>query len=259
MRLIGKVFLLAGLLSAPALAQEAAPPIPAGTDPRYVSRDTVDFDEVGYAAVGGGEGVSATHPSLPVPSFVEITALDSGRTILVRVTANSTPKTLIEMSPAAAEQLGVGGSRIAVRIRRTNPPAHERTALTSGGRVAERLETPPALLNALRKKLENASPGPVVAVVDVPPNTKSKPKPTVADKKVAAPPPAAATGSYFVQIAALSNEARARALAKSIGGSVQAARNVWRVRAGPYASDAAARTALGGLKTKGYRDARITR
>lgn len=265
MRLKDRAFLAAGLLAAcvsipdPAKAQnEAGPPVPAGTDPRFVSRDTVDYDEVGYGTASGAErsGITVAHPSLPVSNFVEVTALDTGRTILVRVADRVPADTglLIELSSGAAEQLGVAEQgRIPIRVRKVNPPQHERTALTNGQKAAERLETPPALLNALRKKLAG-QPLPPQAV-------KAKAAPVVNGKHAAAPKmqTAAATGRYFIQVAALSNEARAKSLAKSVGGSVQAAGNIWRIRTGPYASEAAARAALGPLRAKGYRDASIAR
>ena len=81
--------------------------------------------------------------------------------------------------------------------------------------------------------------------------------------KPTAKPPASAPVSpafvYYVQVAAFGNEASARALAKQIGGVVTPAGKIFRVQKGPYASDALARTALGQVKAKGYRDARVTR
>ena len=56
----------------------------------YTPQDKLNFDQVGYAGVGvgvgGGTGISIAHRTLPMPSYAEVTSLDSGRTILVRVT-----------------------------------------------------------------------------------------------------------------------------------------------------------------------------
>jgi rare lipoprotein A len=66
----------------------------------YTPVDIADYDDVGYAswygeelagnATANGEsfnpgGITAAHKTLPLPSYVEVTALDTGRTILVRV------------------------------------------------------------------------------------------------------------------------------------------------------------------------------
>ena len=50
-------------------------------------------------------------------------------------------------------------------------------------------------------------------------------------------------GKYIVQVGAFSSESRANAAAKSVGGTVSKAGNLWRVRIGPFASDADARGA----------------
>ncbi len=75
--------------------------------------DRMNYDAVGYAAAGsdGGEGVSIAHKTLPLPSYAEITALDSGKTILVRVERRGPMSNdrLVDLSPGAAAQLGLTG------------------------------------------------------------------------------------------------------------------------------------------------------
>ncbi len=150
-------------------AQLGAPYQVGGTT--YTPEDTVVYDEVGYAhiyadqlegnATASGEpfvsaGVSAAHKTLPLPSYVEVTALDTGKTILVRINDRGpfSNDRLIDLSRGAAEQLGLTGEGAApVRVRRVNPPEQERAALRAHGRAAERLETPAPLLVALRKRL----------------------------------------------------------------------------------------------------------
>ena len=53
----------------------------------HVPSDALNHDEVGYASLDAeaGAGVTAAHKTLPLPSYVEITSLQSGRTILARV------------------------------------------------------------------------------------------------------------------------------------------------------------------------------
>jgi rare lipoprotein A len=255
----------------------------------YTPVDIPDYDDVGYASWYGDElagkptangetfdpdGISAAHKTLPLPSYVEVTALDTGRTILVRVNDRGpmTNDRLIDLSRGAAEQLGITGGNAAVRVRRTNPPQAERAQLRAGRAVPERIATPDSLLAILRKKLKDQpAPKPAAAPVaaqPAPPVASGKVKPgddrlAVQPSKPASKPaptkPAAATGAYQVQVGAFSTEARAAAAAKSVGGTVAKAGKYWRVRMGPFASDAEARAALGKARDKGFRDAAVVR
>jgi rare lipoprotein A len=58
----------------------------------------------------------------------------------------------IELSPAAAQQLGVG-SDAAVRVRRVNPSEAERALLRLGHTAPERMATPKPLLAVLQRRL----------------------------------------------------------------------------------------------------------
>ncbi|WP_428629372.1 septal ring lytic transglycosylase RlpA family protein [Sphingopyxis sp.] len=259
----------------------------------YTPADVADYDDVGYASWYGEElagrptangeifdpaGVSAAHKTLPLPSYVEVTALDTGRTILVRVNDRGpmVGDRLIDLSRGAAEQLGLNAGVSAVRVRRTNPPAAERLQLRSGRPVPERIATPASLLSILQTKLK-AMPVPK-GLATAPPveeqpaapiaSGKAKPgddrlvvdgaKPAAKPVSTAKPPPTA-IGKFVVQVGAFSSEARANAAAKSVGGTVSKAGNLWRVRIGPFDSDAAARGALGAAKAKGFRDAVVQR
>jgi len=128
-------------------------------------------DETGYAgflgdaarAAGPNDAadyvpaaVTALHKTLPVPSYVEVTSLATGRTIVARIIGRGPMVNgrLIDLSCGAAEQLGLMGVVSApVRVRRVNPSEPERGLLRSGGRAAERLPAPAPLLSALRKKV----------------------------------------------------------------------------------------------------------
>jgi rare lipoprotein A len=271
----------------------------------YTPADPVSYDEVGYAgestdgsqsgATANGEAfmpaaITATHKTLPLPSYVEVTALDSGRTILVRVNDRGPMRgdQLIALSPGAASQLGVSGQAvIPVRVRRVNPPEQERAALRGQGRAAERLETPAALLRVLRTKLpavSHAAATPARAVAA----TKPKPAPAAtrpvaaprpgADFDQAPPPPRIATqsakpapkpvqatapaaptraGGYIVQVGAFSSQARAETVAKSIGARAEAGGGLWRVRLGPYPTQQAAQAGVRFAAAKGFENARI--
>jgi rare lipoprotein A len=261
----------------------------------YIPADPASYDEVGYAgevedgsqggATATGEAflpsaITAAHKTLPLPSYVEVTALDSGRTILVRVNDRGPMRSdqLIALSPGAAAQLGVAGIA-PVRVRRVNPPEQERATLRAHGQAAERLETPAALLKVLRGKLGPvraaasptkrtvaAKPRPVAvkpvsagrpgADFDAP-ATRPVPqpaKPATAPKPIPAPP---RTGGYVVQVGAFSSQARADALAKSLGARVDAGGGIWRVRLGPYATQQAAQAGVRLAAAKGFENSRI--
>lgn len=153
----------------------------------YTPADTLNYDAVGYAHAGSqGDGISGAHHTLPIPCYVEVTALDSGRTILVRLDRRGPMdgKQLIELSPAAWAQLGIPGATDApVRVRRVNPPEPERAALRTGSHAPDRMATPPGLLAALRRKLGLASP----QTPDEPPSATLSPPALPAAARPAAP------------------------------------------------------------------------
>jgi rare lipoprotein A len=264
MRALGGVML--ALLSAAAMAQEP----PAGAGPRGTSQEFGKdrYDAVGYASWYGEESgqlmangqrfdpqaVVAAHASLPLGSFAEVTALDTGKTILVLVTDRGpgAPGRLIDLSRGAAKLLGVDSNPLApVRVRRVDPPPADQAALRAGKPASPRLDAPAALLAALRKQLPTA-PRPVIPA-------SAKPVPVSPRRPVAqaAPAPAPAGQGLFVQVAALSSKARAQALAERLGGGVQAVGPVFRVRLGPFASRAAADAARARAAAAGYGDARL--
>ena len=187
------------------LAVDAAPPPASGSGPAsdypvvvgdpftidgttYKPEDKLSYDAVGYASVWleGAGGISAAHKTLPLPSYVEVTSLESGRTILVRVERRGpmTNDRLIELSPGAAMQLGLtGDTKTSVRVRRVNPPEPERAALRSGQSAPLRIDTPKSLVAVLLRKLD----GPVATP------TRPAGLPTSAGAQVAATTTATAT------------------------------------------------------------------
>ncbi len=130
-------------------------------DVTYTPLDTLNYDEVGYAAMGdpGETGVTGAHKTLPYPSYVEVTALDTGRTALIRIEGRGPMDNgrLISLSSMAAAQLGVAEGA-PVRVRRVNPPEDERAELRSRHEAPLRMETPRGLLDVLRRKLPAATP-----------------------------------------------------------------------------------------------------
>lgn len=247
----------------------------------YTPADTLNYDSVGYAEVAGGEGVSAAHRTLPLPSYVEVTSLESGRTILVRLTQRGpmSGADLVALSPAAWAQLGAApGARLPVRVRRVNPPEAERALLRQGGQAPARMDTPPGLLAALKRKLGIPVAAPSVPAAEpgatarpltgkaLPLETKAQePKPAEAavakaEQAPSAKPASAAVSSaegLFVQVGAYSTRERAEAVAKGIGGTVSAAGKFWRVRTGPHKDRGQADAALAKARAGGYADAKV--
>jgi rare lipoprotein A len=120
----------------------------------YTPADVMNYDEVGYAAADSGSGVTGSHHTLPLPSYVEVTSLTSGKTILVRLARRGPMNgdVLVALSPAALAQLGASAGE-PVRVRRVNPPEEERAALRDGRSAPARMDTPASLVAVLKRKL----------------------------------------------------------------------------------------------------------
>lgn len=267
----------------------------------YTPEDAALYDEVGIAGwyansspTANGESfapsaISAAHKTLPLPSYVEVTALDTGRTILVRINDRGPMSNdrLIDLSEGAARQLGIVDKGAAgVRVRRVNPPENEKSALRSGQPATVRMDTPESLLKVLRDKLaKQAKPAaqPVAVEKPAPPPKANSAKPAKAAKPAASaktepPKPVAVEakpkpkteakakapapgGNYVVQVAAFASRANADALAKKLNATVSptADGKLFRVRFGPFATEKEAQTALADAKKRGYPQARMLR
>lgn len=116
----------------------------------YIPLDDPNYDETGVASWYGPQGqhgttangekfdgrrVGAAHKTLPLPSYVEVTALANGRRILVRVNDRGpfVAGRIIDLSYGAAELLGIARAGTAkVRVRRVYPSENDRRLLRSG-------------------------------------------------------------------------------------------------------------------------------
>ena len=228
----------------------------------YTPEDAPNYDAVGYAGWYGEElqgnktangepfmpmAITAAHKTLPLPTYVEVTALDTGKTILVRINDRGpfANDRLIDLSRGAAEQLGIIGDGAApVRVRRVNPPEQDRALLRAQHRAAERLETPAALLAPLRAKLPPRQP-----VASAPLSPKTPP--------TSPAPPVTTKGGYVVQVGAFSSRNRAETLAKRIRAIAVEGGNLWRVRFGPYPTRAAAQAGVRAAAAGGFENAPI--
>jgi rare lipoprotein A len=271
----GLLILAAGQAAAQAQSQDTASyQEPPGDGPRGSSQakpGEIRYDEVGYAGLTDLGGVSIASSTLPPGSYVEVTALDNGKTVLAVVTGNDSPNRLALLSPGAASALGIAADPAPVRVRRLTPPPQDIALLSTGQAASARSDAPKALLLPLRKRL-GPPPGATapIATASVPPAVSPSPSPARTPPPKPAPPPkktpprASApaprhTAGYYVQVAALSSRARANALASSIGGLVEPAGALFRVRLGPFPDAESAGRGRAAAARQGYPDARIVR
>ncbi len=217
----------------------------------YYPEDDRGYDRTGIAswygptfhekATANGEiynqdDVTAAHKTLPMPSWVEVTNLDNGRQLVVRINDRGpfVEGRIIDLSRRSAQLLGVDRPGLArVRVKRVFPD----------GDWARDTAPQPRLVSA---------PAPVAAPVAAAPVLAAAALPA---------PAAAAPGTRFVQVAALSDEARARALASVLGdygpaSAMPTGTGLWRVRIGPVA-EAQARMLVDNVRAAGYTDARV--
>lgn len=209
MRLPNSLILTALALAGSATAQtQLAPPddMPKGEGPRGTSQAVPGqdrYDDVGYAVVegmGDNGALLASHRKLPPGTFVEVTSLASGKTIglMVAGAGPAASDRLIGLSPAAAAALGIDNRTAAgVRVRAIEPSQPDQAALKAGRPGSERLDAPPILLTALRKRLP-APPKPIATPVAPPAYGQTYSRPTPQPPKAAAQPPSQPGAGYAV-------------------------------------------------------------
>ena len=176
---------------------------------------------------------SAAHKTLPLPSYVRVTNLDNGRSVVVRVNDRGPfhPGRIIDLSYAAATRLDMKQAGTArVEVRALTGPDETRFAEATPS-------TPPRPSPAIAPQ---PSPGPVSPVV-----------------------PASAEGAQVVQVGSFGDRRNAERLAQRLadaglpGAELDHAivdeRSVWRVRFPAQAAEAArglaARVLASGLAT----------
>lgn len=137
----------------------------------YVPAAAPAYDALGYASWYGTESgnrtangerfrsgwITAAHTTLPLPTYVEVTALDSGRRIIVRINDRgpfAAGQRIIDLSRGAAEQLGIKGQGHApVRVRRIDPSEKDRARLRAGKPAGPLEPLRPSELEELRAQL----------------------------------------------------------------------------------------------------------
>lgn len=183
---------------------------------------------------------SAAHKTLPLPSIVEVTNLDNGRKLQVRVNDRGpfVDGRIIDLSKAAAEQLGYGRAGVAhVRVRYVGPAG--KTPFDQPRMIAA--APPPAEPRSLaryappaRTRVYNSGLPPAQAAYAAPPPPKAA-DPDYVPSAPAAPVVAAEPAPVL-------------ASAETVGGGAGSA---YRVQAGSFASRGNAERAMAQLGEAG--------
>lgn len=174
--------------------------------------------------------MTAAHRTLPLGSFVEVTSVETGRSILVRINDRGPGRRdrMIDLSRAAAHLLGTDRRQVAaVRIRAIVPTLQDASLLRAGKAAAPRM---PGFTQA--------------ASFDSMP--ARKPLPTLT-----------AGRHYVLQVATFSNAARASALAQRLDADVVEGGGLYRVRIGPFKDAVSLQRARDAVAERGYGDAQV--
>ncbi len=219
----------------------------------WIPADDPRYDTIGEAswygsyeqgrATASGERfdkrrVSAAHPTLPLPSYVEVTRLDTGQRMIVRINDRGpyARDRIIDLSREAAHDLGIDRAGHAlVRVRRVTPTRAQANALRRGY---------PAMLASVTPTASPLGRGPAPR--------PSPPRPILGTVAPPAPPVPIA---YEVLVATPADPDAADALASGLadaGAHVVAASGGYRVVAGPYPDAATRAAALARLRARGY-------
>jgi rare lipoprotein A len=265
----------------------------------YYPREDYSYNETGIASWYGpgfhgrltanGEiydqdAMTAAHRTLPMPSLVQVTNLENGRSIRVRVNDRGpyAHGRIIDMSKRAAELLGFTNQGTAkVRVQVLEPESRQLAMLASGGEAGASA-APPAV------------PVETVAVQELPPSGGAPVQSSTRTAALAPPPQASAVTSdaepsrlrtatvaptpeplvtqmpvrrtqIYVQAGAftqVANAVRLRARLASLGDvqiskALVGADAFYRVRLGPMANVVQADQTLEMLLGSGFKDARV--
>ena len=215
----------------------------------YVPREQPNYDETGVAswygdafhmkATANGEvfdmnQLSAAHTTLPLPSIVEVTNLDNGKTLRVRVNDRGpfVGNRIIDLSHAAAQELGYDRKGLArVRVKYIGPAPL--AGPEAGVRYAEAKPAPIAPIAAASAMPIAVAPAEAIQVATLAPT---------APVKAAAPLPPL-TG------AALGPPATSAAVAQATQPTPSA--QVYRIQAGSFSDQGNAQRAAAQLAATG--------
>ena len=198
-------------------------------------------------------GMTAAHPTLPLPSYARITRVSTGKSVVVRVNDRGPflNDRVIDLSYVAAYKLGMLGPGSAevvveritpdqIRNWQSAPPAVNVAATTSAPSPTIVATAPAADANPVPRQTQLASDTPSTTLSDststAVPASVSAPQPalvaTATTAAFTAPPPtpsnvvtpssgaAPAPGSMYLQLGAFSDLSKARALAARVSSQI---------------------------------------
>lgn len=210
-----------------------------GTAIRYAGYDATGLaswygEELAGNRTASGErfdpdGITVAHRTLPLGSVVEVTAIDTGRSILARVTDRGPRRRdrEVDLSRGAARLLGTDRRSVApVRVRAVVPSVDDELALSRGRPVVAQQGRSTFIRSA-----------------------------AAAPRR--APGPLAGNGRYLLQVASYSSRERAAAVASALGADIVLAGDLYRVRLGPFKGAETVQQARDAVASRGYVDAQI--
>ncbi len=231
----------------------------------YVPTPEPGYSETGALAVYGTPGavtesgetfdpaaLSAAHPTLPIPSLVQVTDLATGRDVIVRLIDRGpfAPGRLMALSPGAAAALGANdGAQVHVRYLGPAPRRVIETAATPAATPTPPVGAPVYAVGRSSSIEEGPiAPSTPIAQLPLPPNVGAPLTPAVQRTSYI---PGPLRGGFTVQLGAFANLENAYALRARVNsaGSVviepvtTAQGELFRVRLGPFVSESEAEAA----------------
>lgn len=217
----------------------------------YYPKEDPTYDEVGYASWYGkdfhgkptanGEyfnmnALTAAHKTLPLPTFVKVTNLNNGRSIVLRVNDRGpfVGDRIIDISRRGAQLLGFqkqGLTKVRIQV------------VDEDGNLARKGRRPAPVVTA-----------PVVAEAIQTPNVNNSSK------------KAAENFTHYIQVGSFSQRANAETQARKLSKTGHRARveraqngtsSFWRVRVGPFVERLIAEQRLDRIVADGFYEARI--
>ena len=186
--------------------------------------------------------ITAAHATLPLPSMVEVTNLETGRSMRIRLNDRGAtkPGRVIDLSPAAAQALGVPATGAKVRVRYIGRAPLDRNAAA------------PAQI---------AAAAPAVRTVRM---ASARPATRTAVPRAVAPQvmPVADTGGYGIQAGAFADRNNAEKVALTLSAAGRTAirpldrdgQRLYRVVVGQWRDQASASSAKPRFTTRGSAD-----
>ncbi|MBI6548375.1 endolytic peptidoglycan transglycosylase RlpA [Xenorhabdus lircayensis] len=238
-----------------------------------IVQDPAHFTQTGYASWFGEESngkltaigeraspyaLTAAHPTLPIPSYVRVTNLSNGRMMIVRINdrgPDNKPGKIIELSRATAERLNLmPQSRVKLDGIQIAPDGSLSGLGTKGSTIVKQSYAlpdrpnigsqpspkPTMLGNSTEQNTVEQSP----AEQNLPVNTEEQPAtpPPATTSSASISSAAISTGSYMIQVGAVSAEQKAKEWQQSLSqhfnvqGRITQFGNVYRVQLGPFDS-----------------------